>query len=253
VNVPWNLSADVMPAPPYGTKDEPGSDTASKLIVNQPNGAVEVTITGAMNGLTPVTTYNVRLENGYKPYVDTGWNITGDWVLSVNISGIEYPEITYFLQIGGSIPGSTNLTGTLLYASSLWNIYKGSVVGSAIDFHANYDPNLARTVHFWGTIAADGTMSGDWADDDPYTRSGTWASTSGVAVKTHIGDVWSQGAFKDQQWFQFTTDANGSGSWHVNLKDSDFDDITGEHILSVWINKSGASILVSDPFTVVVD
>ena len=80
VEVPWNLSAAVMPVPPYGdygTLDIPGSDTASKLIVNQPNGAVEVTITGAMNSLHPDTTYNVFLSKGYTPYVDTGWNVTG--------------------------------------------------------------------------------------------------------------------------------------------------------------------------------
>ena len=49
----WHLSGDVMPVPPYGSIDIPGSDTASKLIVNQPNGNTEVAITGVMNGLLP--------------------------------------------------------------------------------------------------------------------------------------------------------------------------------------------------------
>jgi len=71
IKVPWNLSADVMPVPPYGSRDIPGSDTASKLVVNQPNGATEVTITGAMNGLNPNTTYTVYLSKGYVPM--TGW------------------------------------------------------------------------------------------------------------------------------------------------------------------------------------
>jgi hypothetical protein len=62
--VAWNLSAAVMPVPPYGSHDIPGSDTASKLIVNQPNGNTEVTITGVMNGLNPNTTYTVYLSNG---------------------------------------------------------------------------------------------------------------------------------------------------------------------------------------------
>jgi len=69
--VDWNLSAAVMPVPPYGSRDIPGSDTASKLIVNQPNGNIEVTITGAMNGLNPNTPYTVYLSKGYDPY--TGW------------------------------------------------------------------------------------------------------------------------------------------------------------------------------------
>jgi len=63
--VEWNLSGDVMPVPPYGSRDIIGSDTASKLIVNQPNGNTEVTITGAMNGLNPNTTYFVILSKGY--------------------------------------------------------------------------------------------------------------------------------------------------------------------------------------------
>ena len=249
----WYLSGDVMPAPPYGSKDEPGSDTASKLIVNQPYGAVEVTITGVMNGLTPNTTYTVYLANGYTPYVDTGWNVTGDWVLNVTIGTSVYPEDTIFLQIGDSIPGSTSLEGSLLYASSLWVIDEGSVVGSAIDFSAYYDPNPTRTVHFWGTIAADGTMSGDWADDPPYTRSGTWVSTDGVAEKTHTGDDWYTGLFtKTVLPFPFTTEVDGSGSWHVNLRDSDFYG-PDTYNLSVWINKPGATILISDTFVVVVD
>jgi len=65
LKVAWNLSADVMPVPPYGTLDKLGSDTASKLIVNQPNGNTEVTITGAMNGLYPNKTYTVILSKEY--------------------------------------------------------------------------------------------------------------------------------------------------------------------------------------------
>ena len=247
----WYLSGAVMPVPPYGLKDEPGSDTASKLIVNQPNGAVEVTITGVMNGLTPNTTYTVYLANGYTPYVDTGWNVTGDWVLSVNISGTEYPEITYFLQIGDSIPGSTSLTGSLLYGTSLWIIYEGDVIGSSIDFRAYYVPTPSRTVHLWGTIAADGTMSGSWADDAPYTRKGTWVSTFGAAEKTHTGDDYYTGLFtKTVQPFPFTTEVDGSGSWHVNLRDSDFPE-PGIYALSVWINNG--TILISDTFQVEVE
>ncbi|MBN1367671.1 MAG: hypothetical protein JW967_07075 [Dehalococcoidales bacterium] len=79
VKVAWNLSAAVMPVPPYGSQDIPGSDTASKLIVNQPNGKVEVAMTGAMKGLNADTTYTVYLSKCYEPYVDTGWDIEGDW------------------------------------------------------------------------------------------------------------------------------------------------------------------------------
>jgi len=251
--VAWNLSADVMPVPPYGSRDILGSDTSSKLIINQPNGAVEVTMTGVMKGLNPNTEYTVFLAKGYTPYVDTGWNVTGNWVISVNIGGIEYPEDTIFLQIGGGIPGSTSLTGSLLYATSLWTIYEGSVVGSAIDFRAIYEPLHTRTVHLWGTIATDGTMSGDWADDAPYTRSGPWASTSGEAIKTHTGNTGFPGLFTSTvPAFTFTTDEYGSENWHINLRDGNFPG-TGKYTLSVWINEAGRTMLISDTFDVEVD
>jgi len=48
------------------------------------------------------------------------------------------------------------------------------------------------------------------------------------------------------------TDENGAGSWHFNLKDADFSGL-GTYNLSVWINKPGATILISDNFEVVVD
>ena len=67
--VPWNLSSDVMPVPPWGLSDIDGSDTASKLIVNQPNGNTEVVITGAMNGLNPNTVYTVYPSNGWSTSV----------------------------------------------------------------------------------------------------------------------------------------------------------------------------------------
>jgi len=248
----WHLSADVLPVPPYGSMDIAGSDTASKLIVNQPNGNTEVTITGVMNGLNPNTTYTVILSNEYTPYVFTGWNVTGSWIISVDIGGTDYPESTIFLQTGGSIPGSTELTGTLLYGSSLWTLTEGSVIESAIDFHAIHEPALERTVHFWGTIAADGTMSGDWADDPPYTRSGPWASTSGTALETHIGNTGWSGAFYNYPRFTFLTDADGAGSWHLNLRDEDFDGAR-DYTLSVWINVAGKTTLLSDNFTVEVD
>jgi len=133
VKVPWNLSADVMPDPPYGSIDIPGSDTASKLNVNQPNGSTEVTITGAMNGLVADTTYSVYLSKGY--IVDTTW------------------------------------------------------------------PGL-----FTSTVPT----------------------------------------------FTFTTDEFGAGSWHINMRDSDFV-APGSYDLSVWINAAGGTLLISDTFVVVVE
>jgi len=63
--VAWHVSAEVGPVPPYGAGDILGSDTVSKLIVNQPNGNKEVALTGVMNGLNPDTVYTVLLSKGY--------------------------------------------------------------------------------------------------------------------------------------------------------------------------------------------
>src|SRR5690348_13505983 len=75
VQYDWHASADVLPAPPYGSADIPGATQASKLIVNQPNGKIIANMTGVMNGLLPNTEYAVYVSKVYTPYVFTGWNL----------------------------------------------------------------------------------------------------------------------------------------------------------------------------------
>ena len=250
LEVAWNLSADVMPVPKYGSRDIPGSDTASKLIVNQPNGAVEVTITGVMNGLNPNTEYTVYLSNAYTPYVDTGWNVSGNYVIDLECSGTHYSEDLVLVQSGIDITGQYL---ALVGGGSVWTIYEGSVVGSAIEFKAFFGSLTTRTALFLGTIAPDGTISGTWADDFPYLRSGTWESTTGAAAKTHTGNTGWSGLFTSTiQPFTFTTDEYGSKSWHLNLRDEDFNGPNIYH-LSVWINVAGGTMLISDAFDVIVD
>lgn len=57
---------------------------------------------------------------------------------------------------------------------------------------------------------------------------------------------------RDSDPFVFTTDEYGSGSWHLNLRDSNFLR-PGTYRLSVWINEAGLTILISDNFDVVVE
>lgn len=71
-NVAWNLSGAVMPVPPYGSLDIPGSDAASKLTVTHILGTDPTIIKGEMAGLHPNTTYTVYISNSYVPYVETG-------------------------------------------------------------------------------------------------------------------------------------------------------------------------------------
>jgi hypothetical protein len=248
-----------MPVPPYGSKDIIGSDTASKLIVNQPNGNTEVAITGVMNGLHPNTTYTVYLANGYTPSVDSGWNVTGSWIISFKLDGdpISYPHDMILTQTGTNLTAGSG--GYPVGASPYqypWTITSGSVIGNAIDFYATY-VNCAvagAVMHVTGMIAPDGTMSGDWSDNAwGQNRTGTWTTPSGTATKTYTGGS-GFGFFNSSSVpaFTFTTAARGSGSWHINLKDSDFTTGNGTYILSVWINRGGATILISNNFTVVV-
>ncbi len=248
--VPWNLSSAVMPVPPYGSGDIPGSDLASKLIVNQPNGNTQVAITGVMRGLTPLTTHTVYLSNGYTPYEDVGWDVTGSYTIDLTVGPTNYTE--YVVLAWDEINGVTgdwlalNPTGT----QSRWNIESGEVVGDQLTFHGRYGASSLEA-DFSATIAADGSLvDGVWADVAPGTRSGTWASTVGQATKISSGDTGWPGLFNTQQTFTFVTDEFGAASWHVNVKDADFP-AEDTYPLSVWINASGKTILISDTFTVV--
>lgn len=236
----WHLSADVMPVPPYGSLDILGSDTASKLIVNHPNGAVNATITGVMNGLNPDTTYTVYLSKPYKPYVSTGWSVSGTYMIDVEYLGVIYPENAVLTQSG------TNINGTSLGGGPypVFKIIGGSVDGNAITVVMTYG---GLTTELKGTIAADGTMSGTWMDKIGGSRTGTWATTSGHATATHTGDMGWPGLYNPTNipTFTFTTDDTGSGSWHVNIKAKD---LMGP-MASVWINYGG-TLLISDSFYV---
>jgi len=249
--VAWNLSAAVMPVPPYGLRDIPGSDTASKLIVNQPNGNTEVTITGAMNGLNPNTTYTVYLAKGYEPYVYTGWNVEGTWVLRLHYGASTYDhDVVIEVQSNGTFSGIGGYPTT----GSPYNYpYNETVTGTidvmtgAITLHSDYE-----STYFYdavGTIAPDGTMSGTWNGKNQPTY--TWESISGHAVKTHTGNIWYPGLFTSTvPPFTFVTDAYGAGSWHVNLTDANLPAGGLEYNLSVWINGGGGTMLISDTFKV---
>lgn len=118
--VVWHLSADVMPSPPYGYYDIPGSDTASKLIVNQPNGNTEVTITGVMNGLNHYTVYTVYLSKPWEPG-DTWWNgLFTDTVQPFTFTTDAYGAGSWHINLVDS--DFQNEPGT--YALSVWiNVY----------------------------------------------------------------------------------------------------------------------------------
>jgi hypothetical protein len=245
----WHLSADVMPVPPYGSADIFGSDTASKLIVNQPNGNTEVTITGVMNGLNPNTVYTVFPSNAWS--TSEKWNITGEWNLTFMYSGSPYNHdmtVTFQNMYTGVFSG----TGHSNTDTSIWNIQATSHVDvDTIHLDLIYTgANAGYTVEAEGTINSEGhIVSGNWSSSA--NQSGAWSSTVGFATQQMVGG-WP-GLFSGQDTFTFLTDESGSGSWHFNLKNDDFGGVTGTYNLSVWINGGGATILISDNFTVVVE
>ena len=246
--VEWNLSADVAKVPPYGTMDIPGSDTASKLIVNRPNGNnIAAAITGAMNGLNPDTTYTVYLSNGYMKNIPR-WSLIGDWTLDFIYGGSPYiHDMTVTLQqLGGSFQG----TGSYVTDPSYTWTVTGTITGSSVSFHILYTgTNAGYYIDAVGTIDSDGDMSGNWNNA---SQSGTWSNSDGEA--TFLGMVCSghPGLFNNQQPFTFTTDEYGAGCWHVNLKNADLPG-KGTFDLSVWINGAGKTILISDTFSVTSD
>jgi hypothetical protein len=243
----WHLSGAVMPIPPYSYSDIPGSDTASKLIVNQPNGNTEVTITGVMNGLNPGTTYTVYLSPGYMKYTPTNikgtykWLVLGTYEHDMTID-TQNPDGTF--SGTGCWPAGTSPYPYTAPPSSTTEIITGQFIGNQISFTTTYsgpyDPGYSATAS--GTIAPNGSMSG--------TSPWEWHTTAGYVTLASGSTGWP-GLFTDTvQPFTFTTDAYGSGSWHVNLTDAN---LTGPspYNLSVWINAAGGTILISDNFQVV--
>lgn len=243
--VPWNLSAAVMPVPPYGSRDIVGSDTASKLIVNQPNGNTEVTITGVMNGLHPNTEYEIYLSNSYTKYTPTNilgsytWLVLGTYEHDLVITQ-QNPDGT-FSGTGGYPAGSPPYTLPGQTTEVITGQFIGNLVTFTTTYGGPYNPGYSATVS--GTIAAGGSMSG--------TSPWEWHTTAGHVTLASGSTGWP-GFFTDTvPKFTFTTDGSGAGSWHLNLRDSDFDG-PRTYSMSVWINEAGATILVSDNFEVVV-
>jgi len=238
----WFLSGKVMPVPPYGGVDIPGSDVASKLIVNLPSGAINATITGVMGGLQPDTTYTVYLSPSYKPYTpmsvvgNYAWLVLGTYAHDLEITS-QNPDGT-FSGTGGYPEGGNpyNLPGQTVEAIT------GQVIGNQITLTTTYvgpyNPGYSATVT--GTIASDGTMSG--------TSPWEWHTTSGHATIASGSTGWPGLYTSAIQPFTFTTDDTGSGSWHVNVRNKDI--LGGGPMASVWINGGGATILVSENFQI---
>jgi len=101
---------------------------------------------------------------------ERSWSVVGNWVLTFNYGGRDYiHDMTVTTQTDGSF------SGTGIYEpdhSYTWNV-TGTVSGDSINFHILYTgSNAGYTVDATGTIAPDGTMSGNWTSNAG--QSGTW-------------------------------------------------------------------------------
>jgi len=112
----WYLSGDVMSVPPYGSRDMLGSDTASKLIVNQPNGNTEVTITGAMNGLKANTVHTVCPSEEWTNFGGYPGRFENDAIKRFTFMTDEYGAGSWHINLrDANFP-----SGTGTYTLSIW-------------------------------------------------------------------------------------------------------------------------------------
>ncbi|MDP1815187.1 MAG: hypothetical protein Q8K92_12125 [Leadbetterella sp.] len=232
----WHLSGDVMPVPPYGLSDIPGSDTASKLIVNQPNGKVKAMVTGVMNGLHPDTTYTVYLSNPYTAYVPA--DLTGSYKVMYAVNGGgPNPELYDMTLTGSGGHGGYPSPGPS-YGYE-WDVSNIVITGNTFSFTCTYTVGAVGTImHMSGTIATNGSLSGSWDDNYGGGRTGTWYTESGQAKPASGSTGWPS-LLTGVSTFTFTTDSEGAGSWHYNFKNA-------VDAFSVWINGAGGTILISD-------
>jgi hypothetical protein len=113
--VAWHVSAEVGPVPPYGDGDILGSDTSSKLIVNQPKGNTEVAMTGVMNGLNPNTVYTVLLSKGYFTTPVYWPGLFTSTIPTFTFTTDEYGSGSWHITLRDTI-----FTGAGTYALSVW-------------------------------------------------------------------------------------------------------------------------------------
>ncbi len=229
----WHLSGAVMPVPPYGSMDISGSDTASKMIVNQPNGKMGAVVTGVMNGLLPNTTYTVYPSNPYQPYIAA--NVAGSYTMDVLYAGTHFTYHLTLTQTGNTLSGTLNdpyLPGSLAVS--------GTLVGNDVSFSVNYGPGSSQGVRtFSGVIGVSGALSGTWNETGTEGGSDTWSTVSGTAERAHGSTGWP-GLLPGVGSSTFVTDGTGSGSWHYNFA------APAPTRFSVWINAPGGTVLISD-------
>ena len=230
------------------------SDEASKLMVNQPNGAVEAILNGVMKGLRPNTEYTVYISKGYTQavIVSNQWIITGTW----DFDCVGYTHRYTIVQSGSNFEG---IGGSPAAAFTTYEKVSGTIeplTGQVTMTEVSYSDNAPTVPTGYSYTAAltidpiDGSMDGHLTG----SQAGLpFVSTSGAATRSTQGNGgWPGLLLATVQPFTFNTNKQGHANWHLNLRDTDFNE-PGTYEMSVWINSAGANVLISDTFAVVVD
>lgn len=147
------------------------------------------------------------------------WNVSGTTTITISYMGSDYTHSATLVQTGETITGSGGYpaTGT---QSVTWNT-TGSVAGSTIDLTWVYTHGLTGQKNLTGTIAPDGSISGNWTDNvGGGTRSGTWTAPAGTA--TDAVSYCGKGTFyySDEQgnWYfgvVKTVSVSGDDAWYA--------------------------------------
>jgi len=117
------------------------------------------------------------------------WNVTGSYVFNFNYQTVDYAHNVSLSQTGYQV------TGTGSHNAYAWNITTGQVNGDTITLTAQYTatPDAVTpltTMNITGTIAPDGSMSGDWSDNyQGGERTGTWMTGYGNALNITTGSI----------------------------------------------------------------
>ncbi|MFA6981865.1 MAG: hypothetical protein WC243_02495 [Patescibacteria group bacterium] len=110
------------------------------------------------------------------------WNVSGDWVFDYNDGNVNLHDMTLVQDGTGSLTGSGGaFAGDPTYQYP-WVITSGLVDGETITFTADYTATVNCSFTATGTIAINGTMSGDWMDNCAGNRNGTWTTQLGEAM-----------------------------------------------------------------------
>lgn len=244
------LSGDVMPVPPYGGSDIVGSDEMSKLIVNQPNGNIVANVTGIMKGLEPNIEYKVFIGNGYVPYTDLEIDLVGEYILEYYISDLNGNKYPHQLVVTEQFEDGTFIGTGIGINDGAIEIITGLLTDYDMTLHSMYVNTIGDpTGYYYDSeieIADDGTMEGSWIDSNAVT--GIVISEGIVKITSTEGNTGYPGYLDSQVLpvFTFMTDDEGHASWHINIPIEAVNCEEGLEEFSIWINKGGSTILISE-------